>query len=268
MLRKIKATNDRFSFARTVSKKIFAISLFAAVLLLGRVASADTITPTGVDTTRGEYNVYIQQNGVNVNTYFAGVIFISLIDTNNQVFNRDTLCVDLFTDIYLNTTYGTTVLSPDQVPGKNLDRVSWLIDNALLPTQNNTYTSDLPSSNWVTTAAQGAGIQLAIWDIVEDNGDGFSSGSVQASSDSNHPTPADVLSWANIYESASLGESSDLAYVYNNVSLSDDHSPAQMLEGPLFQDGGPAPPTPEPSTFALASTVLIAARFICRKNAR
>jgi hypothetical protein len=225
----------------------FVALLTGALLLAGGNAFADTYTidPDGVDWNLGE-NVWINEDGSPIQTYFTGVIDIVLTDTtSNQQWNRDTLCVDLFTDIYLDQTYGTTVLQPSDISGKNLTRVSWLVDNALLPTRDSSYSSLLPSSDWATNSAQGAGIQLAIWDIVEDNGDGFSAGSVQASSDPNNPTPSDVLYWANTYETLSLNQSSDLSYVYENVSLSDG-SPAQMLEGPEYADNGPAP-VPEPS---------------------
>ena len=104
----------------------------------------------------------------------------------------------------------------------------------------------LPSSDWVTNSAQGAGIQLAIWDIVENNGDGLYAGTVRASTDPNNPTPQDVLDWANTYETLSTNQTSGLAFVYDNVNLSDG-TRVQMLEGPEFTDGGPVP-APEPST--------------------
>jgi hypothetical protein len=233
---------------RQGSALLFAMPLTGALLLLGGNALADTYTiePTGVDWNLGE-NIWINEDGNPVQTYFTGVIDITLTDTtSNQQWNRDTLCVDLFTDIYLNQTYGTTLLQPSDISGKNLTRVSWLVDNALLPTQDSSYSSLLPSSDWVTDSAQGAGIQLAIWDIVHDSGDGFSAGSVQASGDPNNPTPSDVLSWAITYETLSLNQSSDLAYIYDNVDLSSG-APAQMLAGPEFTDNGPAP-APEPST--------------------
>jgi hypothetical protein len=208
--------------AACVSKKSNLMSrlgvyLPGVLLLLGSpvfAASPYTINATGVDWSRGE-NIWIRENGTDRQTYFTGVIYISLFDQSGNQWNRDTLCVDLFTDIYIGVTYDTVELHPNDVSGRNLTRVSWLVDNALLPTQVNPYSSLLPSSDWVTTPAQGAGIQLAIWDITENNGDGFSAGSVQASQDPNNPTPADVLYWATLYETLSLGETSDLAYVYD-----------------------------------------------------
>jgi hypothetical protein len=248
--------------------------LLAGLLLFGGLAPAATIIATGVDWNRGA-NIWINADGTNEQTYFAGVIFITLTTPDGQTYNRDSLCVDLFTDIYLGQTYASTVVSPDDVSGKNLNRVSWLIDNALLPTQPTgpSPTSALPQADWVTNSAQGAGIQLAIWDIVHDGGDGFASGLVQASTDPNNPTDPAVLNWAQTYETASFGQSSNTAYIYSNVDMGSGQ-PAQMLAGPEFLDGGPTPPgiegfpAPEPSTFVLSGVALIAVSLCLRKRAR
>jgi hypothetical protein len=241
--------------------------LIAATTALCGIATADSIVVTGVDASRGEYNVWIGENGADVNSYFAGVILIQLTDTAG-VFDRDTMCVQLFVDINLGSTYGTTVVTPDSQPGRaSLDRVSWLLDNALLPAQNGGATSSaLPQADWVTTAAQGAGLQLAIWDIVENGGDGFTKGTVQQGSAA-HPTDASVLSWANYYESNSSlpADASGDAFVYLNVNTGSG-APAQTLEGPGFpHDGGPQP-TPEASTLVLAGTALTALGLVGRRK--
>ena len=212
------------------------------------------IVPTGVDGTRGG-GVWIKEDGIEVNAYFAGVIFIALTE-DNKVYNRDTLCVDLFTDINLGVQYETTVLHPTAVTGKDLPRVSWLVDNALLPTESVGVLSALPESDWVRSVAQGIGIQLAVWDIVHDGGDGFGSGRVQAATVNR--TNATALYWANRYLALSSGHASNLAYVYENF-LPSNHVEAQMLAGPRFLDGGPEPePTPEPATMVMVGTVLLA----------
>jgi len=237
--------------------------IIAAALLFAGMAFASTIlTPTGVDWSRGA-SIWMNENGSDIQAYFAGVIYISLQENGLQ-YDRDTLCVDLFTDIVLGVTYDTTVLHPSQVSGKNLDRVSWLVDNALLPTQNSHYLSDLPKTDWVFSAAQGAGIQLAIWDIVHDQGDGFSAGSVRASTNPSHPTDPQVLSWAQTYQALSAGKSSGLAFIYDNVDRVSGQ-PAQMLAGPLFTDAGPSP-NPEPPTLALMGTALILVGSMRRKR--
>jgi hypothetical protein len=251
-----------------------AIPALAVALLLSQAARADSIIATGVDSSRGQYGVWISANGADMNTYFAGVILIQLND-GTSIVNRDTLCVDIFTDIYLGQTYGSTVLVPSEVPGKNLDRVSWLVDNALLPTQNNTYTSRLPQFDWVRNSAQGAGIQLAIWDIVEDGGTGFSKGvgKVKAGSSAN-PTDPQVLYWAKQYEILSASQHSNDAFVYMNVDVGNGN-PAQMLEGPEFYvDGGPQPQksynglsaTPECPTFLVVGSVMIGLGLLIRRR--
>ncbi len=213
----------------------------------------------------------MNENGTAVDAYFAGVVLISLSE-NGQQYDRDTLCVDLFTDIYIGVTYNTTVTDPNSIPGENLNRVAWLLNNALMPTQGPVYSSALPSSDWVTTASQGAGIQLAIWDITTDGGDGFSSGRVQAATAPGASTDPTVLAWAKLYESLSLGKSSNQAFVYVNSAI-DSGLPAQMLEGPIFKDGGPTPlglnptgidPTPEPATYVLAGFALVGLGLVKR----
>ena len=177
------------------------ISRLSIVLLLAcGLCGATTLVAT-VDPARGEYSLWFNEHGANGGTtqaYFAGVVFLDL-NANGTDYYRDTLCVDLYTNITVDQAYGTGITTPDGVPGRDLKRVSWLIDNALLPTQNTSVSSALDKADWVASPAQGAGIQLAIWDIVVDGGDGYSAGQVEASSDTNNPTDPDVLKWANFY---------------------------------------------------------------------
>lgn len=234
--------------------------LLAALLLLGGVMAASPIlVATGVDNTRG-MGLWINEDGHNVDAYFAGVIFIS-VSQNGQQSNRDALCADLFTSINLGGQYSTQVLSPDQVSGRDLARVSWLVDNVLAPMQlPQPVGSALSPSDWIATQAQGAGAQLAIWDIVHDGGDGFSSGRVRAAA----ATDASALYWANRYESLSLGQSSDQAYVYSNTNSKG--ATAQMLVGP---EPGPVNPdckTPEPAAFLLVGAGLVAGSFAVRRT--
>jgi hypothetical protein len=237
--------------SKTLSQ--LAIRLCLGALLGGSALANTIITATGVDWNRGA-SFWVGEDGVATDAYFGGVIEIKL-QQGSSVWYRDTLCVDLFTDIYLGQGYGTVLATPDEVPGKNLYRVSWLVDNALLPTQMAGVSSALPSNQWVTNSAQGAGIQLAIWDIVHDGGDGFSSGRVQAVTGPTHQTDPNILAWAQTYEALSLGQSSDSAYIYKNVDLGNS-LPAQMLAGPMFLDQGPAP-APEPITLSMVGGALI-----------
>lgn len=226
--------------------------IIAAALLCG-TAAADTIVVNGVDNSRGE-SVWMNENGADVDAFFAGVILIELNTANGSYF-RDTLCVQLFTDIYLYQEYGTTVVAPDS-PAQ--DRVSWLVDNEL-PTIVPTVPASIES-------AEGAGLQLAIWDLIEDGGDGFLKGKVQEGSAAN-PTDATVLFWAETYRSLALmpGHSSSDAFVYLNVNLGNG-SPAQDLEGPAFHNDGGPQPAPEASTLVLAGTALAALGLVGRRK--
>lgn len=235
--------------------------LLSGLILFSGLASANSIiVANNVDWNRGG-SIWMGEDGVDTQAYFAGVIFITLTEDGVQ-YHRDTLCVDLFTDIFLGQTYASTVLNPADVSGKNLQRVAWLVDNSLRPTEVPSSPAELPPADWVASAAQGAGLQLAIWDIVHDNGDGFAAGRVQAASNPGNPTDSTVLGWAQFYESASVGKQSVHAFIYSNVDMGNGQ-PAQMLAGPQYLDGGPAPPiftafeTPEPSTFFLAATAML-----------
>jgi hypothetical protein len=252
-------------FLMTLSR--LAFRLLPALVLCGVASASTIIVATGVDTTRGGYNLAIREDNSDVQAYFTGVITIS-VTTGNQVFYRDSLCVDLFTDIFLGRQYATNLLRPEDVPQKNLQRASWLVDNYLQPAQD-AVPGSVPAPDWVTSAVQGMGIQFAIWDIVHDNGDGFSAGRVQAAraTDANNNglvTDPTVLAWAQRYELLSLNKSNNQAFVYNNVNMGNG-VPAQMLIGPQFADGGPQP-VPEPQTLMPAGIALIALSLGLRRR--
>lgn len=232
--------------------------LFAAAILACGIAAADTIV-ANIDTSLGEENAlwlnipaYSGGPGADTELYFAGVLDIQLTNSNGTV-DRDTMCVDLFTDIYVGEAYGTSVDLPSQVPPPQspaaLEEIAWLLDN-ITP----------------TTPVEGAALQVAIWKIQVDGGGSFTTGQVQQPTDSSDMTPTTqaVLNDAEAYLSASVGQSSDSAFVYENVSLSDG-SPAQTLEGLEFLDDGPQP-APESSTFVLAGVALLALGRMARRK--
>jgi len=241
-----------------------------AALLLALAAPAATIV-VAVDWTRGG-DAWIKEDGTDTDAYFAGVIQIAVADATSIV-NRDALCVDLFTDIYVGVTYNTYVYRPDEIPGKNLLRVSWLVDNGLPVTPAQQASSVLPSVDWVASVAQGIGIQLAVWDIVHDGGDGLLLGRVQSSANADQtdhtgePTRANwtPYDWARHYLSVSAGQSSDLAYVYDNYTSGGTEM--QMLISPRYLDGGLVP-NPEPSTLLLVGGALVAAGYFSRGRRR
>jgi hypothetical protein len=93
-------------------------------------------------------------------------------------------------------------------------------------------------------------------------GNGFSSGSVQAST-----TPGEVIGpeapeWAKTHEAFSAGMTANDGYVYENTAQGAG-APAQMVAGPMYSDDGPAPtpagppPVPAPATYISAAIALL-----------
>ena len=184
-------------------------------------AVANTLIVVGADTNYGE-NIWIDENGTNKQVWSGG------IDIKVDGFSRLAYCIELFVNINAST-YNTVLDFADTT--SNMKRVAWLLNN------------DYP-----TTAAQGAGFQLAVWDIMTDSGDGFTSGLVRKSTGT--ATDATVLGDAVAYETASLNKSSNVnIVVYKNTTS--NGTAVQTLMGLWPKDGGPIPETPEPAAIIL-----------------
>ena len=255
--------------------------LLLAFCVFGGLTLADTLDPVSINSSEGG-SIWMNEKNVATDVYFAGVINIQVVH-NGTTYTRETLCVDLFTDINIGTTYYTVDMMPSAIPPadpeKDLLSVSWLIDNAMLPgLYPGQYTSALPTAYYITTSNTTAGtsvqrgeaLQLAVWDMTVDGGDGFSKGNVQASNTTGEVTDPVVLFDAQFYEAAALGQFTDNADVYVNWSGNANQklgTAAQMLEGPLYTTG-PQPLGPEPATFVLVGTALIAIGWSWRRRMR
>lgn len=175
---------------------LLAVSFTATV-------SASTLMVTGLDSATGlKDSVWIDENGVASRLYFAGGLDITVDGLPRLVY-----CVDLLTNIGVPGTYNTVV---DFANTPNLERVGWLLQH------------EWPSYYYSGSnlQVQGAGLQLAIWDIMTDNGDGFNSGIVAKSTSAWHPTNAAILAAAVQYESDSLNKASIWGDVYYNTNSS------------------------------------------------
>src|ERR1039458_5334425 len=151
-----------------IPKSIILLALWTACTAFG-----NTIIVTGIDSAMGIQSISMDENGSATPIYWSGAI-----DINVNGYIRQVFCVQLFTDIYLNTTYDTVM---DYSDTANLKRVGWLLQN------------EFPTAALYTGAAlqtAGAAFQLAIWDIIEDNGDGFApgAGKLTQSTDASTPT--------------------------------------------------------------------------------
>jgi len=198
-------------------KHLFQV-LTAGVILaaFAENANASTITVTSIG--YGYDNVPMLLNGQTTPTEeYAVEILVNLGGAPYIAY-----CVDLFTEIGF-ATYNTTV--GDVSTYSHGGRLAWV------------YSTYAPG---VTTNDEAAAIQLALWDIVHDDGDGLSAGNIQVA-----PTySTTVITRANDIIAASLGQSSTNASFLHNASLSTG-APAQTLITAY------AAQVPEPSTTAL-----------------
>ncbi|MBL8210723.1 MAG: hypothetical protein JNK87_08430 [Bryobacterales bacterium] len=144
------------------------------------------------------------------------------------------MCVDLFTNISY-ATYNT-----DAMPVNTMTwgpRVTWLYENF---------------GRFAVTSEQAAAVQIAIWDIVHDGGDGLAAGNIQAQA----TTRTSLVNAANGFVTSSVGQVGTHAFLYHNVSLSTG-APAQTLI---------ALASPEPATFGFAGVTLIALGLLRRRQ--
>src|ERR1022692_935202 len=144
-------------------KKFILLALLSALPALADVSMYIPQIPgtgaVGMGQAGGE-SLWIDINGTPQNLYWAGGFDIVLDGT----YDRVVFCVDLLTNIYVPGTYTTTLdysNSPYITPGNSSDkislrRVAWLLEK-----------------EWPSTPTEGAALQLAIWDIVTDGGNGF-----------------------------------------------------------------------------------------------
>jgi len=229
--------------------------VFALAILASGIAAADTIEVTGVGT--GDSNFYLKENGTNTQVDFAGIIDIQLTQTGSSTdYDRTTMCVQLFVDINENVVYNTTVFSPTAFSPPTLgqlEQIAWLLDN---------------EEAGATTNDEAAGLQLAIWKIAQDGVDtgsnlSWTTGTVQEATGS-HTTPTAILNYATAYLADSVGNSSTLAFVYQNTNQQTGVA-VQMLEGLEFPTG-PQGHTPESSTFVMAGVALLALGQTARRK--
>jgi hypothetical protein len=187
-------------------------------LSLGAPAvQATTITVTGAG--RGQTIPLVVNNGTSSQNSFAGQILVTMLGQS-----RVTYCFDLFTGISA-ATYNTTFDNPANYT--NGARAAWIYEqNALTATTN----------------FLAAALQLALWDVVHDGGNGLNAGSVRlASSGSNS-----LRSAAEALINASIGHSSTNATILRNVSLAGNPAQALITSDRLYPQ-----PVPEPGTWAM-----------------
>jgi hypothetical protein len=224
--------------------KAICLALLAVFTLTP--ASASVINFTGEDPAR-TFSIWMRATYQSGDMLTNGQIATATQTINEQIpagvmnlivdglYAVDAFCVDYFV-LIANGQYDVNLLGQNSINGGG--RIEWMLRNTL-PTIN-------AQTDAVLKRKQGAALQLAIWDIVHDNGDGFSAGRIQMSSSSQRPTDSIVLAQANAFLAASNGHTLQGGVVYVNIQ---GPLAVQRLMSDNYGGG-----VPEPSTYALMLT--------------
>jgi hypothetical protein len=213
------------------------VSIVAVLLALALVAPVASAVVLGLDWGLGLSPVRIQFNGHQedvwaggLNAYLGGTLGNPLPPNDGHYIGR-VYCVDLHHNINVPTEYEVTLGSTLALA--NGGRAAWL---------HNTFAPQ------VTTATEAAALQLAIWDVVVDNGDGLGTGGFRYITGLG---AAAVTSVGSLITS-SLGHSSVAGYL--------------DAKGEYGQDM--ITPIPEPATLGLLGFGLVASGLIVRRRQR
>ena len=97
------------------------------------------------------------------------------------------------------------------------------------------------------TAIEGAALQLAIWDVIHDSGDGFATGRIRSTGNTN----AAVLSLAGQWVAASHGQSSTNAQVFTAGPNQRAFHQQLYLTGCALSGNCGGSEVPEPGTLSM-----------------
>jgi hypothetical protein len=200
--------------------------LTAIVSLSSTSLFATSITHNGLDWSRG-MSIEIKADGT-VRNASAGVGLLTVDGTTSL----DVFCVNLFKGITLYQNYAATSVSPTTYDADG-GTAAWLMQTFL---------------STVDTGIEGAALQLAIWDVIHDGGDGFNNGRIRSTGNTN----SSVLALANQWVGASQGHTSTNAMVFTAAANRQAFQQQLYLNGCALNGGcGGDSEVPEPGTLAM-----------------
>ena len=194
-------------------KTRFIAAIAIAVAAVGANAQASLIFNGMSQNKYGTATITI--NG-KTETVYAGPQSVTLQGTN-QTF--DAYCVDLMNWNTFGDCYAVDINNAAGSSANNAAKISWMYDQL---------------AGKVTNATEGSALQLAIWDVLTDNGDGLNTGNFLASGVS-----ADVFNQAGAYL--------DFAKTFNGIGGDAAFYEAVNHPGGRYQDLV-GKPVPEPAT--------------------
>ncbi|HEY3267944.1 MAG TPA: PEP-CTERM sorting domain-containing protein [Armatimonadota bacterium] len=204
-------------------RSIRVLTVAAAVTLSASLASAQTLTYVGAGLGNNVHLITPYSGGFDA---FAGQMNLSMAG-GPAAFPTSWIgyCTDLAHSVSPNESYAVDLVSLPNSGLSNSGRIGWLYSN-------------IGSS--VTTADEATGLQLAIWDVLTDNGDGLSVGAFRTT------THGAFIQKANDYLSLSQNAIGSATWLRSKSHPDCRH---QDLLGPLSTT--PNPPVPEPGTLAM-----------------
>jgi hypothetical protein len=110
------------------------VRVAAVLLALGGIASADTLlTTSGLDLNLGG-SVWQNANSTAADAYFAGIVYND-VRHNGAAYDRDSLWLGFYTDIYLAEFYGSPFRDLPKMDDRIPDQAGWL-DRGMPPAKN------------------------------------------------------------------------------------------------------------------------------------
>lgn len=181
----------------------------------------------------------------NVRTASAGVGQL-LVDNSPSAI--DAFCANLFQGITLNQAYNATVIDAATFNPASGAAAAWLM-RTFLPQVN--------AATGVARQERGAALQLTIWDMLSDGGNGFGAGRVQATTRTNSA----VLALAEAWRLEGLDKTAR-AGVFTNATG------APAFQQQIFLDPAPVGgEVPEPGTMAMAALASAGLIWMKRRSA-
>ena len=216
----------------------FALAFF----WVNSLAFASLISVLGVDTNRGA-TFWLNADGVDQQDY-AGVIRVNI----NGGAAIDAYCIDLFVGVSVNDTYNVNLNAAQDA---NRRRIAWLVQTQA-PIIN-------ALANGTEKQQRSAALQLTIWDIIHDSGDGFAAGRVRWDTTGSTNTPTNIRNYSESYRTLSIGQSVD------NFGLIATHVQGTWVKQTMFlaytqaslQAMGIIQDTPEPATLVLSASAFL-----------